>query len=242
VKPVAAIWILNLGDTPPSVAERHGGFDRLIRGGLGLHEDRVCVAQIHRGEDLPEPEQVGAVVLSGSSAMLTDREDWSERTAAWLLPLIERQIPVLGICYGHQLLAHALGGRVSDNPRGREIGTVEVALRAIAEDPLFSGLPELLRVQATHVQSVLEPPPSAECLGSNGADPHHVLRFAERAWGVQFHPEFDAAVMRGYLAARAQILSDEGRDVDGLSAATRDSPHGAELLRRFGALACDYCA
>ena len=60
--------------------------------------------------------------------MVSEREPWSERAAEWLREVAQRGIPLLGICYGHQLLAHALGGRVGANPQGREIGTVEVGL------------------------------------------------------------------------------------------------------------------
>ena len=86
-----------------------------------------------RGEALPDPRSVRAVVVTGSAAMVTSREPWSERTAAWLCETVEVKTPVLGICYGHQLLAHALGGRVEDNPQGRHIGTVDVTLTDAAE-------------------------------------------------------------------------------------------------------------
>lgn len=240
----APFWILKLGDTVPDVATRLGDFDDWIKRGLGLPERDLRVAQVHRGDPLPSLGEVGALLLSGSAAMVTLREPWSERAAAWLVTAIAAQKPVLGICYGHQLIAQALGGEVGDNPRGREIGTVRVSLADAASferkhDPLLRGFPDELIVQATHVQSVLRPPADSVALGWNAADDHHVLRFRERVWGVQFHPEFDAEVIRGYLAERGSELESEGLDPVELSAAAADSPHGTQLLRRFAELGAE---
>lgn len=78
---------------------------------------------------------------SGSSAMISHREAWNERTADWLRDAAACATPVLGICYGHQLLAHALGGRVGPNPHRREIGTVLLRLASEAGDALLALLP-----------------------------------------------------------------------------------------------------
>ena len=232
------LWILKLGDTLPSVAARRGDFEDWIAAGLGLPPSRMRSLEIHTGDPLPSQDSVAAVVLSGSAAMVTEEEEWSERTAAWLAQIVRAGLPVLGICYGHQLLAHALGGRVGDNPRGREIGTVEVALEAAEDDPLFGGFASVLCVQASHLQSVLRLPPGARRLAANAADPNHAFRVAPRAWGVQFHPEFDADITRGYLRERSEALAAEGLDAAALMRSARDSPDGGALLRRFGELAC----
>src|SRR3546814_4890003 len=91
--------------------------------------------------------------------MVTERRDWSEATAAWLREAAHAGVPVFGICYGHQLLAHALGGAVGDNPNGRKLGTVAVdLLPAAADHPLFAGLPVRILAPATHQPSVLRAP------------------------------------------------------------------------------------
>jgi GMP synthase (glutamine-hydrolysing) len=165
---------------------------------------------------------------------VTDREPWSEATAEWLGAAIAAELPVLAICYGHQLLAHALGGRVAKNPRGREIGTVEVALAAAARgDDLLGEFPGALRVQSSHLESVLELPPGATRLATTKLDPNHAFRIGRSAWGVQFHPEFDADVVRGYIAARRDIILEEGIDADALSRDAVDGPDGTAVLRRF---------
>jgi GMP synthase (glutamine-hydrolysing) len=186
---------------------------------------------------LPDPTSVAGIVVTGSSAMVTDREPWSERTAEWLATAVRLEAPVLGICYGHQLLAHALGGTVEDNPRGRQIGTIDVTLVPEAgEDPLFSGFESVLHVPVSHRQVVTRLPAGARRLASTPHDPNHAFSFGPRAWGVQFHPEFDAEIVRGYIDARREALRAEKLDADALLAAATDSDHGTLLLRRFASL------
>jgi GMP synthase (glutamine-hydrolysing) len=205
---------------------------------MGIAPARARVAAAREDAELPDPGSLAAVVLTGSSAMVSEREAWSERTAEWLRGAVAGGTPVLGICYGHQLLAHALGGRVGRNPRGREIGTVWVeALPAARDDALLGELPVRCPVQVTHVESVLELPPGATLLAASEGDPHQAFAVGPRAWGVQFHPEFDADAIRAYLEARRELIRAEGRDPEALLAGVRESPCGPALLRRFAALA-----
>jgi GMP synthase (glutamine-hydrolysing) len=166
--------------------------------------------------------------------MVTERRDWSERSAAWLRDAAHAGLPLFGICYGHQLLAHALGGEVGDNPNGREMGTVGIELLPDAgDDPLFAALPSRFSVQATHLQSVLRMPPGATVLASSAHDGCHAFRWGEHAWGVQFHPEFSTTHMRGYVHARAEALAREGHCAKRVSSEVGATPHARRVLRRF---------
>jgi GMP synthase (glutamine-hydrolysing) len=147
---------------------------------------------------------------------------------------VEHTTPVLGICYGHQLLAHALGGRVGPNPRGREIGTVRVQLAPeAAGDALLAGFRSALCVHTTHSEAVLELPEPAVRLGSSEADPNSAFAFGTSAWGVQFHPEFDAQVMTRYIEERRELLVAEGIDAEDRLGGVEESPDGTTVLRRF---------
>ena len=152
----------------------------------------------------------------------------------WLREAAHAGLPLLGICYGHQLLAHALGGQVDYNPAGRESGTIELELHPSAfEDPLFAGLPARFPAQATHLQTVLAPPPQAQVLAASERDGCQAFRWGEAAWGVQFHPEFSGIHMRGYVDARRDALHGEGRCVRTLSRTIGATPHARRVLRRF---------
>ena len=140
-------------------------------------------------------------------------------------------MPLLGICFGHQMIAQALGGEVKKNPRGREIGTVRV--QRLLDDPLFAGLPRSFDMNATHVDAVVELPPHAEVLATTSLDPVAAFRVGDRVKAVQFHPEFDADVMRGYLRARTDKVREEGLDPDALLAAVHEGTRGRDVLRGF---------
>ena len=213
---------------------RHGGFGHWIRVAAGLHlrETRHC--HVAEGEPLPAAEEFAGVLVTGSGAMVSDREDWSERSADWLRDAAHAGTPLFGICYGHQLIAHALGGQVDYNPRGREMGTVPVRAHATAgDDPLFAGLPAQFHAQTTHSQTVLAPPADAVVLAASDKDDCQAFRWREAVWGVQFHPEFSAGMMRGYIHARRDALANEGHCPQALLTSVRPAPLSRRVLKRF---------
>jgi len=228
------LLIVKTGTTFASLAGEYGDFEDWISAGMGLDQNRVTVIAVFEGEALPDPKRFAGVVVTGSSAMVSHRETWSESAAEWLRDAVRCTTPVLGICYGHQLLAHALGGRVGPNPRGRQIGTVRVQLAEKAQDDLLlTGFGGSLRAHTTHTEAVLELPDAAVRLGSSKRDPNTAFRFGTAAWGVQFHPEFDAHVMRRYIAERRELLLAEEFDVGDRLAAVEECPDAATVLRRF---------
>jgi GMP synthase (glutamine-hydrolysing) len=230
------LLLLQVGHTFEHLARERGDYDAWFGEALGVG-DALEVVKAADGEPLPRHHRYDGVVVSGSAAMVTDREPWSAHTATYLLELLARDVPVLGVCYGHQLLADALGGRVEDNPRGRSVGSLPLTLTAAAkDDPLFSALPGEPVLHVSHRQSVVRLPEGATCLASSPRDPHHAFRVGKRGWGVQFHPEFDAHIAREYIVARREIIAAEGEDPDALLAAVQESDAGRVLLRRFAEL------
>ena len=82
-------------------------------------------------------------------------------------------------------------------------------------------------------------PDGARLLGGTELDPNQAFAVGDRAWGVQFHPEFDADVMRGYVDFRRGLLADEGLDPDALRGAVVETPASNDLLARFARLAAE---
>ena len=227
------ILVVKTGEALAPVKARYGDFEDWIARGLGLPVASLSVVSVYRDEPLPDAGEVGGVVVTGSPAMVTERPAWSEAAAAWLADVVRADArPVLGLCYVHRLIAHGLGGEVGPNPKGREMGTVEVTFPdAPAADSIFErgSFPGHM----SHVESVLRPPADARVLAQSPIDPHSTLAFGPRQWGVQFHPEFDAAIMRGYVEARREILAEEGLDPDALVDGVVETPGLTAILARF---------
>jgi GMP synthase (glutamine-hydrolysing) len=138
---------------------------------------------------------------------------------------------VLGVCFGHQLLAWRLGATVQRNPRGLELGTVTVRLTDEGQtDPLFEGVPKEARVQATHFDEVVSVPPGGALLATNEASPVQAFGVGTTLRGVQFHPEMNAASIRFCIQNEPSLEATMRARLD---ADATDTPWGVRLLRNF---------
>lgn len=229
------IVVLITGNTIPAVAEQRGEFHRWIEDGIGsAWEGTFFEHDLRDGLPPAEALSCAGIVITGSPASVTERAGWMLEAEAFLREAVAQQVPILGICFGHQLLAQALGGQVTRNPRGREIGTIAVR-RLEGDDPLFAGLGVEISVNATHVDSVTTLPPEVEVLAESALEGVAAFRLGS-ARGVQFHPEIDGHLMRGYLSARRETLEAEGLSFETLWREAQDTPAGPTILRNFASL------
>ncbi|WP_440991753.1 type 1 glutamine amidotransferase [Haloarchaeobius baliensis] len=178
-----AVLDASLGDTP---AERN------LRRELEAVADDVVV-DVYKLPASALPPTVSSpewnydgVVVSGSQTSVYEDRDWIHEATTWLRHVHEAGVPLLGICWGHQFIAQALGGRVVD------MGEYELGYRDITRvgtDPLFDGIPTEFVSFETHSDRVAELPPGASVLARNdyGIQAYRV----GSAYGVQFHPEYD---------------------------------------------------
>lgn len=231
-----SVLIIKTGDAFPEVVERHGDFDRLFSQPLERAVPGITVTLWDPRSDTHAPELDGldAIVITGSNAMVSDKEAWSEALKPWLKQARARDIAMLGVCYGHQLMAEAFGGEAGNHPKGREAGTFTVERTDASDrDALFSQLPSRFKAHLTHGQTVLRAPGDAVILACNDHDGHQALRYGTRQWSVQFHPEFDTDIMRAYLERVSDALVEQGEDVGALIQAIAPTSHASSLLERF---------
>jgi len=228
------VLIIKTGNTVKTAYAKVGDFEKWIIASMQAESNHFEVVEVFKDEKLPGLDEVSGAVITGSPAMVTDELDWSEYTAEWLRQAVLAQLPIIGICYGHQLLAHALGGRVGYHPLGREIGTTKVSpLDESTEDILFAEISDPFAVHVSHMQSVIELPIGVKILASNEFDPHHAVKFSELCWGLQFHPEFEEVAMQSYIEERQEDLTDEGFDVETLMAEIKPTPIARKILTDF---------
>jgi len=231
------LLIIKTGNTIPTLLAQGIDFEHWFAAGCGLSLQQCHVVSLFLGEPLPDLEEIAGIIVTGSPAYVTDLEPWNLLGADYIRRAHLQSIPILGICYGHQLLAWAFGGKVDFNAAGRQIGTVVASLStAAAADRLLSGLPGSLLVQVSHQQSVTQRPANAILLASRDADPNHGFRLGATTWGLQFHPEFSAAITCAYIEERKTTLEREGLDTGALLAGLKNTSEAAGILERFAAL------
>lgn len=231
-KALKQIALIKTGCTVEQIRPRYGDFENWFAEGMGVTD--LLQIDVFRYQPFPDTNNLSGIVITGAPAMVSDRQDWSERTAEWLAKVVPTGIPILGVCYGHQLLAHALGGRAGPNPNGRQIGTVTAQLVDNKQNDLLIGyLPVKFPAQTSHSEVILELPTGAERLATSPLDKNFAIRFTENVWGVQFHPEFSAPVMSGYIHYRADDLRGEGLLPADLQKMVTNTKEANSVLRKF---------
>jgi GMP synthase (glutamine-hydrolysing) len=154
--------------------------------------------------EFPDTVAFDGCVVTGSRASVYWDEPWIGELKAWVGDAIEAGLPFLGVCYGHQLLADVLGGRV-EAMNDYEIGYREV--RRTRETPLLEGLDDEFTVFTTHSDRVAEAPPGAEVFAENDYGIHGFRQ--GHVFAVQFHPEYDTETAETVTRGKEGQLSDE---------------------------------
>ena len=154
--------------------------------------------------DLPPHTEFDALVVTGSRASVYWDKDWIDPLVEYVGKAAADGVPILGVCYGHQVLAEALGGRVSGMD-DFELGYNEV--EQVDDDPLFAGISRAFTVFTSHGDTVAELPPGAELIARNDYGVHGFRR--GDCWGVQFHPEYDIETAREIAESKRERLGDQ---------------------------------
>ncbi|MCW2852722.1 MAG: synthase-Glutamine amidotransferase [Nocardioides sp.] len=214
-------------ECPPALV---GGW--LRDAGCTLH-----VAKPYAGEALPDPTAYdGLLVLGGAQSAEDDSVPWFGPLKERLRAAREAGLPTLGICLGHQLVASALGGRVERNPRGQQLGLLEVGwTAAAAADPLTAPLASRRRGVHWNDDVVTRLPAEAVVLAETPDGELQAARFGPRMWGVQLHPEVDAATLRPWAADDREAHVLRGVDQEALLASVEDAAN--ELAEAWRPLA-----
>jgi GMP synthase (glutamine-hydrolysing) len=162
---------------------------------------------------------VDGAIISGSQSSVYDDRPWIQDLSRWVEGALADGLPLLGVCWGHQLLAQVLGGTVKGG--NYELGYVSVHQEAA--DPIWDDIPDPFTVFATHSDHVVALPPDATLLASNDTG---VQAFRSGpAYAVQFHPEYDRTT------AEAMIRSKDLPDADRQAALDTCTPEAVAAAR-----------
>jgi GMP synthase (glutamine-hydrolysing) len=233
------------GAPPEPIAEAYGDFGRWFRDLAAELPVEIEVRNGPAGERPPPARDLAGIVITGSPASLTAPEPWMEEAIALVRGGAEVGTPVLGVCFGHQVIGAAFGADVVRNPAGWEMGTYDVELTPAGRaDPLFCELPERFAVNFSH-QDAVDPTTSSqknglEILAHNPRAGVQALAAGDAVRGVQFHPEFSGEITRAYVQVRADALREDAQArgapddaPERLLERTRDTPHGPLIFERF---------
>ena len=221
------VAILETGRPPGDLAERFGDypamFARLL--GEGFEVETYDVA----GGELPDdPSAHDAYLITGSPAGVYD-------PLPWIAPLSEfiraaDGTKTVGVCFGHQVMAEALGGRVQKSDKGWSVGLHLYSIDAVEPwmDPVRT-----IAVAVSHQDQVVVQPPKTEVVASSAFTPYAALAWTDRpAISVQFHPEFEPEYAKALIAHRRDRLADADAAIASLDA-PNDNQRVGEWIRRF---------
>ena len=218
------IGIVKPGSTFAEMIVRFGDYDAWFA--RALPDGVACRVYEAPAGPLPDPGDADAWIVTGAPSSVARPEPWTEPFFDWIRAVAHRDIPLLGVCYGHQAICAALGGRVQRHPLGWEIGTTEVELtKAGRRDPLFAGFPERFHAQTTHEDYVSALPPDATLLAVNPHTEVQAIALGGTVRGVQFHPEVDEDISRDFVARRRHLVDGEPQVIE--------APHAVRVLANF---------
>lgn len=178
---------------------------------LKVKPETVITVHPDEGElfDLDDPS-IDAIVLGGSVVMADEGRPWQPGFEEWIRAIVNRGIPLLGICFGHQTIAKALGGHVANDPHGREFGVTTLHKTATGKKHfMLEGLDDSFILSVCHLQSVLEAPKGAVLLAEQPIHPWHLVMYNDTTVGTQAEIAYDYQWVRGIANFRKQRFLDE---------------------------------
>jgi len=218
--------ILETGSPPGNLAERFGDYPAMLARLLG-DGFQTETFDVQTGE-LPQANGHDAVLITGSPAGVYD-------PLPWIAPLMDfirtaKDRPMVGVCFGHQVMAEALGGRVEKSAKGWGAGLHRYAV--VSAKPWMDGAREVA-IPASHQDQVVAQPPHTEIVAASAFTPYAALAWTDRpAISFQFHPEFTPAFAKALIEQRYDVVPDPDAAIASLDA-PNDSERVGGWIRRF---------
>lgn len=204
---MARIGLLVCDHVSPEFDHISGDYPDMFQNLVGSAPDVELVPyDLAAGEFPASPDECDGWLTTGSRHSVYDPVRWIERLADLTRDIVASGRPFVGVCFGHQMIAHALGGRVERAARGWGVGVKEVR---VAEPPEWLGLDDY-RVLNSHADQVTELPEGAVVLGGNDHCPVSLMALGDNVVGIQGHPEFVPAYVEALVRARrGTVIPDD---------------------------------
>ena len=198
--------------------------------------DRITLTNInaYKTSQFPSSENISGIIIGGSEYMLSSGNDpWVNRLKKYIENAAEKNTPILGVCFGHQLLGQTFGAEIN-NKSPREFGTVTITLSEQGrKDKLFRGMDNQLEVLMAHGDVVDNLTPGIQSLAFNDHTGNQAISINDNIRGVQFHPEFSVEIMKALLHAGKKDMAANGVDVEAVNTHLKDTPDARIVLNNF---------
>ena len=223
------VTIIETGIVSPKNRERHGSYPQMFARMIGAADASVTfdTVSIAAGASLPDIEGLEAILITGSSAGVYDAFEWIAPLEVFVREAHQNKVPMVGICFGHQLIAQALGGTVRKSEKGWGLG------RHVYDVAAGNGLIEgtHIAIACSHQDQVIAPPANARTILSSDFTPHAGLLYAgDTTLSVQAHPEFTV----GFALACCEMVRSRGGAPDSVVTSAEASLAGPLESARLG--------
>lgn len=225
------LGVLRMCELPEPAIAAHGDYLTVFRDFYAPHALELVDFAVHDGETPASIHECDGWVISGSPASTFDDLDWIRTGEEIVRSLIAAERPLFGICFGHQLMAQALGGTVERATVGWGAGAhrYEVA----EAPPMWPDAPATITLLAMHQDQVVEVPADSTVWATSTFCPNAGIAYGERAWSMQPHPEFTPRLVEALCLDRRLRLGD---DVAETALASLDAPLDSALVAATDAL------
>lgn len=198
------IGILETGKVNPDLVPEHGPYVPMFRDFLHRADPSIAVEGwdvVDAGRLPASPHDADGWIVTGSKYGVYDALPWMEPLKAFLRETCAARVPVVGICFGHQILAEAMGGRVVKSDRGWGAGVHSYRLEPGAPDWMAEG-DDTVHLHAMHQDQVIEKPEGARVIASSAFCDYAGLAYGDHALSIQPHPEFGTAYQADLIRLR----------------------------------------
>jgi len=221
------VAILETGRPPGDLARDFGDYASMFRAMLGPEFDAESF-DVQSGELPRDRGEHAAYLITGSPAGVYDPLPWIEPLQEFIRSA--RQARMVGVCFGHQVMAEALGGHVEKSDKGWGAGLHRYEI--VRPEPWLDGAGSIA-VPASHQDQVVVQPPNTEVVAESSFTPYAALAWMDRpAISFQFHPEFSPAFAKALIEKRYDIVPDPDGAIASLNA-PNDNARVAGWIRRF---------
>ena len=235
---IMRIGLLQCDDVAPELIDAHGNYPAMFEALLAPAAFSLGVSlewQVYRcldGEIPDDVEAVDAWLTTGSKFGVNDGHAWIALLEDFVRALYRAEKPLVGVCFGHQLIVKALGGEVIKSPKGWGVGLSNN--RVGEREPWMTPWQHDLDLLVSHQDQVEALPEGASTLGGSGFCPHYLIRVGRCFLGVQGHPEFRPDYSRDLMHLRQGLVGEERVRQGQASLAGRiDDGVMAEWILRF---------